>query len=237
MQTQIHFNKVVKTDDKVFLRDEIALSRLMTNVEALQDIINETVDLLTECDFPVNPDDVMRICNNGRDGLRSCAYRRADAEADRLKVRPYVRAEWRKSECDCIRDDVRTKASELQDRFAKASDGLISVRKYISQTEDGRIIVDAEGLTDFATSSTMCEITVQMQQDIDALQDTAKRVRELEMRGINALELIGKYVHSEGQPEEAVLYNDIMFRRHTPGQIHLSAIDALINKQAIANLN
>ena len=79
------------------------------------------------------------------------------------------------------------------------------------------------------------QISEEMQKDLATIHDLANKVKAMELRGINALELIEKAVREKERPEDAELYRRIVFRRHPAGTIHNPGLDTIMNMAALAN--
>ena len=58
-----------------------------------------------------------------------------------------------------------------------------------------------------------------MKTDADTILAITDKVRELEIKGINARELIGKYIQRNDAPGKLDIYRDIATRRHAPGYL------------------
>jgi hypothetical protein len=223
-------------NDEVRLRDDQTIQIRNAQIGELQIVLDDCVDFLRDGDFPNSPDDVFEVLDRGRDGLLNVVWNRADQEAKRLKCRPYVAQTWREQEREAVTPEQWDKADALKRRHDHASDGLALDRKTeIHITEDGRPLVDAKAIAERIDKSCTITVTDEMKADLNHLLDIADQIKALELRGINAVELVEKFVRTNEKPADVELYKAIVFRRHAAGTIHNRDLDWVMNQVAINN--
>ncbi len=232
-----NFNKVIQNDGKTFLKDESAISFRLHQVSELQNVLDDAAKFLKESDFPDKAEDIYNVLDDGREGLLTVVWNRADREAERLKVRPYVAQTWREQERETVTPEQWQKADALRLRYARIIDGLGIDRTADINNEDGGLIVDATSIAKRVEAACTIEITPEMKKDLDTILDLADKVKAMELRGINALELVEKSVRETERPDEAELYRRIVFRRHMAGTIHDPGLDWIMNRAALNNPN
>ncbi len=230
-----NFSTLVQKDGKTFLKDEATISRRLYQVSMLQAVLDDAVKFLHDGDFPASAEDIYNVLDHGRDGLLTVIWNRADQEAKRLNCRPYVAQTWREQERDSITPDQWEQADSLHLRYQQSIDGLPFDRLADISEEGGLFAVDAAAVSQRIEQSCTIEVTPEMKKDLDVILDLADKVKALELRGINALELVEKSVHETDRPEEAELYRRIVFRRHPAGTVHNPGIDLLMNEVALKN--
>lgn len=229
---------LVEKDGEVLLRDDHAIGVRNTQIGELQIVLDECVAFLHDGDFPASVDDVLEVLEHGRDGLLAVVWNRADREAKRLKCRPYVAKTWRENEREAVTQDQWLRADMLQRRFDRIRDGLaINTKTDIHVTEDGQPIVEAVVMAKRIEDGFTIRVTDQMKADVAHLLDIAAQVKALELQGVNAIELVEKYVRADEQPADVDLYRDITFRRHPAGTLHHKDLDFVMNHVALNNPN
>ena len=229
---------LITDNGEIRLRDDRTIGTLCSRIGELQIILDDCADFLRTDDFPATEDDIFEVLNHGRNGLLAVVWKRADREAKRLNCRPYVAKTWREQERAAVTPEQWNKADALHSRYDRIADGLGLDRSTdISTTEDGRLIVEATVMAKRIETAFTIAITDDMKLDLAKLLDLADQVKAMELRGINALELVEKFVRANERPTDLELYKAIVFRRHSAGTIHQKDMDWLMNHTAKNNPN
>ena len=233
------FNSSLITENgEMRLRDDNSIGTLVSRIGELQIILDDCAVFLRTNDFPASEDDIFEVLHHGRNGLLTVVWKRADQEAKRLNCRPYVAQTWREQEREAVTPEQWNKADSLQNTFDRIADGLgLDMSTDISTTEDGRLIVEATVMAKRIESAYTIAITDEMKLDLAKLLDLADQVKALELRGINAMELIEKIVSAKERPTDPELYKAIVFRRHSAGTIHQKDLEWIMNQAAKNNPN
>ena len=215
MRDFINYSSIVIKDGKRFLCDEHFQSRRCAQVEALEADLQAVRDFLTNGGFPSNEDTIMAVANNGAIGLQDALEAEATAQVKKSKMSDFVKASLVRFALSSLTEEVREQADHLSDRFHRDGDGL-PVRSEDYFLKDGRIL-NGEAIKARVAEACRREVTEDDIEMAETILTLANEIRELELRGINARELVGKYVTTAEAPAPLEIYRDIVTRRHRPG--------------------
>lgn len=225
------FSQVVQRDKKTYIRDTYTAGRAEIQVSQMQAVIDDCQKFLHSGKFPESLEDILEVLDEGREGLLVIIWNRADRQAKRLEVQSYVVETWREQERAAVTPEQWAKADDLFHRYHQAQDGLPKILYEEITETDGHFVINREAILGRVEKAITVEVSDEMKADLEALLELAEKARAMELRGINALELIGKYARAKERPEDIQLYRDIVFRRHAVGTVYSSDLARIINSQ------
>ena len=212
------FNKLCKEGQKVYLADEFAHNERCSRLDTLQSIYNEIRVLLDSNQLPTSEVWIRSIVEEGKDGLLKCVIDETERRVNGLGLPPFMVASIKRSAPGEIPAEVWNKAEELKREFVQNEDGLPGPLP-THYDESAGVVIDSETVKDEIKKGTQIEVTKELQDQADELLAIAEKVKALELAGVNARELIGKYVAAPSAPDMLTRYQDITLRRHVAGQI------------------
>lgn len=235
MVHQLDFNSIVEEGGIQFLYNEYWENILKEQLVRLDGHYKDIRALLKKTDLPSNPDYIRRVAREGSDGLRGIIVEMTEKHIIRLSIPSYLAESFRRNAPTEIPLETWNQADELQRRITADEDGLpIQADDYIFQDDN---IINADAIDKRISEGCRIPITDTMKAEAEKVLQLAKELRALDLTGLNCIELATKYARSgEEHPAPASLFNDISFRRHTPGRMGMDEVMAhVINETALRN--
>lgn len=215
LQYIINYTTMEERDGTLFLLDESKKGILCHRVDELENIYREIRELLLQNDYPVSPDWIHSIAQKGADGLQEVIIKDTENEAKRLKVPFRIAEQWKRTSIQEVPREVWGKCDSIRSKIISLSDGLPRLSYGYTDTEG--VIIDKESAEKEIESACSYAVTDEIKADANTILTIAKTVRALELKGINARELIGKYALRNDAPSGLELYRDMATRRHAQG--------------------
>ena len=235
MVRQLDFNSIIEEGGVQFLYNESQENILKAQLERLDGYYKDIRALLQKTDLPTNPDYIRRVAREGSDGLRGIVVEMTEKHIIRLSIPSYLAESFRRNAPSEIPQGTWNEADELQRKITADEDGLpILADDYIFQ-EDA--IINADAIAKRISEGCRIPITDTMKAEADKVLQLAKELRALDLTGLNCIELATKYARSgEEHPTPVSLFNDITFRRHTPGWMGMDeGMARVINETSLRN--
>lgn len=219
MYAYLDYSSIIVEEGKEFLFDAKREARLIDKLNALQDDFKAIVAFLQEHELPVNRDNVRAVAYQGGKALFEIVKDATEKEIARLKVPAYLAEQFRRSANEAFSHDVWQMADGLALRVGNDEDGL-SIRNENYIFKGGEFTINADAVRERIRQDCRVLITDEMKMEAEKVLELAKAMRELELTGVNCIELATRYAKCEDTPARASLFRDICFRRHLPGQIN-----------------
>lgn len=96
---------------------------LCHRVDELENIYREIRELLLQNDYPVSPDWIHSIAQNGADGLQEVIIKDTENEAKRLKVPFRIAEQWKRTAIQEVPREVWGKCDSIRSKIISLSDG------------------------------------------------------------------------------------------------------------------
>lgn len=214
----MNYTKLLKKDGKTFIFDEGLYNEKAAQLSRLQSAYLDVRTMLIECGLPAEKAWINAVIDSGADGLASALHQSVTKEIKRLSVPFYMADTYQAAAREHIAPEAWKKADELRMAVTRETDGLPLQAGDISITEHA-ITIDTEAILARIEAACLLEITPERMADAEKVLQIAADVRALELAGVNALELVKKYMDAPERPAQLELYADAATRRHLPGQI------------------
>lgn len=223
------FNSIYQENGEQFLRNEFGENRLCSRLERLEEHYEGVRALLQECDLPANSDFTQRVARGGRDGLEGVVREMTEKTITRLCIPSYMADSFRRSAPEEIQSESYQLADKLRDKIADIEGELpINAEDYIFTEES---VLDIDAIRTRIFQGCRIRITKEMKAEADKVLRVADELRDLELSGLNCIELASRYARAKEAPAPAFLYRDIVFRRHAPGTL-ADSLDIVFNEVA-----
>lgn len=211
----VNYTEIEERDGALFLFDPGRFSILCHEMEELEKVYHQIRDMLSDNDYPTSKEWIFAVADNGADGLHDAIVKDTETEARRLKVPYRIAEQWKRTAIQEAPREIWGKSDSLRMKVVSLS-GSLPRLSYGYNDTDG-VFIDKESLKEQIKSSCSYVVTDEMKADADTILTLAKTVRALELKGINARELIGKYALRNDAPSGLELYRDMATRRHAQG--------------------
>ena len=209
------YTTLEERDGTLYLYDESKKGILCHRVDELENTYREIRELLSQNDYPISPDWIHAVAHRGADGFQQIIIKDTEDEAKHLKVSLRIAEQWKRMAIQEVPQEMWGKCDSLHSKISGLSDGLPRLSYGYTDTEG--VTIDKESAEKEIKSACSCAVTDEMKADADTILTIANKVRELELKGINARELIGKYALRNDAPDGLELYRDMATRRHAQG--------------------
>lgn len=214
-----NYSEIVEKEGKRYLYDPQFLNSRKCQLEDLQATYKQIRETLERYEYPAGEVWVRAIADGGADALRQVMVDENDKEAKRMKVPAYMAKQWRKSVVEDAPGQLFREADELHRQIAVKADGL-PIRPGDLTFNGGDLVVNVEAVVERIIPLAMCEITPQMDADAHTLREVVAQVRALQEGGLNALEVVKKFMGNWLAPsnypamEDLEVYAALQSRRH-----------------------
>lgn len=208
---------ITEEDGKIFLCDVDTETRRCTQARELETDLQGVRKMLRDFGYPDTRQWVEAVRDNASEGLRTMVAAVAKETAGKLDVPAFMVPSFIKSTAEMIPAGAMEAADSLSAKIARDLDGL-PVRPEAWVWMDDRII-DVDRISLDVIAATRREVAAEDVELSKKILSLAGELRALELSGLNAIELAGKYARMEGKPAEFDLYNDVATRRHLPGVV------------------
>lgn len=209
------YTTIEERDGVPFLFDPSRYGILCRQVDELENAYREIRELLVRYDYPVRAEWIHAIAKRGASGFSEVLIEDNEREAMRLKVPRHIAAQWKRTATQEVPAEVWDQCDQIREKIDRLSDGIPAPS--FGFTEKEGVVLDKESCKEIIKTACSYEISDQIKAEAETIQSLAKQLRELEFRGINARELVTKYIEREEVPGPLELYRDIATRRHRPG--------------------
>lgn len=214
----MNYSKLIQENGKTYIFAEDLFNEKSAQMARLQAAYIDIRIMLIDAGFPAGKAWITAIADSGADGLERVLQLSVSQEIKRLAVPFYMADTYQAAAREHVSPALWTKADELRATLQREGDGLPIQAGDIVIT-DTAVKIDTEAVLGRIRAACMLEITQDRMSEVDRLLDLAAAVRALELAGVNALELVKKYMDAPEQPAPLELYADAATRRHLPGQI------------------
>lgn len=214
----MNYSKLIQENGKTYIFAEDLFNEKSAQMARLQAAYIDIRIMLIDAGFPAGKAWITAIADSGADGLERVLRLSVSQEIKRLAVPFYMADTYQAAAREHVSPDLWTKADELRATLQREGDGLPIQAGDIVIT-DTAVKIDTEAVLGRIRAACMLEITQDRMSEADRLLDLAAAVRALELAGVNALELVKKYMDAPETPAPLELYADAATRRHLPGQI------------------
>jgi hypothetical protein len=214
-----NYTELQEENGKKYLFDAGTFSARCEQLTRLAEIYARVSDLLR-----VNghaPAWAVDVVANGVEGLRAKIKEDVSKRTDSMSLPPAIVRYWQRLAADDIPEEVESVCDSLSSEASKIGDGLpIEPGKDITVDEKG-VSLDIEAITEKIRKGCSKEITQKDEKNARKVLEIAKQVEAIEFQGINARELINKYIGLKKEPTEFELLKDICTRTHRVGFLNV----------------
>lgn len=218
---RLTFSSLIQEGKKTFLQDDSMRGSMESDLNNLLQGLKSVRELLLGNGYPSSRAWLIAIARDGADGLRQILIKDNEEQAERLNLPQHIRAQWKRTATIDVPTAMWGEADALRFSIARSMDGLPFLRfDSFGFTEEAGLVVDEEAARTSIINACRFEITDSFKKEARVLRDFSQKVREFELTGLNALELIGKYARDlDRAADDFTVYNDLVTRRHSPGEI------------------
>lgn len=214
----LNYNTIKREGKKVYLYDEAGFNLGCRYLEELQKAYKKTRELLEGRSLPITEDWILAIAEEGAEGLRRCVIAETEEKVKSLGLPSFVVQSIKKNAPQEIEAEVWSEADSLKMERENAA-AYIPFKVSVSYDEAAGVVIDEKAAKVELLKHYQIEVSQEQLATAEIVLSLAKQVRELELLGVNARQLICKYAAENEAPDEARRYNDIVFSRHQPGQL------------------
>ena len=227
----LSFSTLIQEDKKLFLQDDAMRGGMVTSLNNLTKALSEVRELLKGNDYPTSQKWLVAVAKEGGDGLRKVLIADSMEQADRLNLPKYIREQWKRTAAADVPAAMWGDADKLCFAIGQAMGDLPFLHfDDFGFTEEAGLVVDADMAQAGIMAVCRFEITDSFKKEAKAVRSFAQKAREMEMTGLNALELITKYAKEPARADDDfAVYNDLVTRRHSPGAIASDLSGVLAN--------
>jgi len=234
---QPQFSNIIEEGGKTFLLDSALVESRTRQLRQLNEEYGKVIDLLASAKLPIERDWCLAIAEKGADGLEEILKQKTEAEIERLKIPPYLQGPFKRTAISEIDSATWREADSLHLNIATLSDGLPTLFWTFApdNKKAPKTFFPAEAF-DHIKQSARVEVAPELMEQSAKVWKLSREVRELELAGCNAMELIKQYCTREQPPQRLQSLCDIMQQRHTPGSIFDADLARIINETALKNI-
>ncbi len=217
----LNYTQLVENKEKTYLYDENAEGLRLRQLDELAATYVYARDRLAGANYPFNAKWILTIARHGSEGLARLARSDAREAAVRMQMPPYLVDGFVQSAADGIPADLRRAADEIAWRVGRACDGLPLAPSDVHASEDGeRVEIDRPAVVERIAQACRVEVTGEMRAAASELLEIAARLREIELTGLNALELVERWADTPAAPDECAVLGAVLLRRHPVGTLY-----------------
>ena len=233
------FNKITKTDTGYVIIDELTRTDRLRQLDEYIALYPRARDMLAKNNIEFSHNYVRGVVHFGSQRLRQLIRTDARTAARNMGMPPHMLDAWAdRAEYD-VNEVVWDAADAIHADENRARDGLPVAESDLTVdpvTDTWQI--DRDSIIDRIMLGTSLPVTEEMMADADALYRIAQELRGLELKGVNALELIERWctADEEDAPDEPARAFGIATRRHEPGRILHPDVIRILNNITMQNV-
>ena len=212
------YSKLIEDGGKTYLLAEDLYADKAAQVGRLAAAYTKARAMLIDAGFSAGKAWIKAVTEQGADGLEQVLRQSVSQEIKRLSVPFYMAQTYQAAAKDSVSRELWAEADAVRMAVQRESDGLPLEAGDITITDDA-VTVNTEAILSRVRVACTQEVTDGLKADAAQVLELASTVRTLELAGLNALELVKKYVDSPERPAQIDLYADMCTRRHIPGQV------------------
>ena len=222
-----NYTVLEERDGSQVLLDEAKYNVLCGRLTEMEGIYTQIKEMLVQYDYPVRREWIHAIVDEGAEGFKKVIVQDTDADAKRLRVSVRIAEQWRRTVIQEVPTEVWEKCESFRSSAVSLSQGL--PRLYHGFTEQRGLFLDKVTAKRDIREACSCVVTEQMKKEADEIVNIANDVRRMEFHGLNAVELIRKYVPGDEAPDLLTRYRDVATRRHAKGNLTPTNTDIFLN--------
>ena len=232
-----NFTNIIEEGGKTFLIDSALVESRTRQLRQLNEEYGKVIDLLTSAKLPIERDWCIAIAEKGADGLEAILKQKAEAEIERLQIPAFLQGPFKRTAISEVDSATWREADSLHLNIATLSDGLpTQFWQFAPDNKKAPKTFFPPEAYDAIKQSAKVEVAPELMEQSAKVWKLSREVRELELAGCNAMELIEQYCTREQQPQRLQSLCDIMQQRHDPGTVYDADIARLINETALKNI-
>ena len=228
-----NFNKIRTDGERAFLFNETDFNAGCRAIGELQKAYDGIHEILQRHELPTSEKWLRAVADEGADGLRKCVLEEAGEKVASLGLPSYIARSVQKAAPQEISAEVWGEADAAKVAIDNASAGLPFKVETTYDEEAGLIHADEEAAKKELMKKCQIELTPELRTAAEVIVKLSRQVRELELLGMNARSLVGRYALLEKAPDTSRVFNDVVFQRHQPGQIAPTDIMPLVHASEI----
>lgn len=215
------FDTIIEKDGKTYLFAQADFEKKAAKLAELQDLCNQIPAVLAGADLDVSPDAVKAVYNSGGVGLQNVLENAVIATMERLQLPAFMRATYLQGAKTALDTIVFQKVGAIHTAICTAADGIPVDLDTDMRLEDGAVILDCDTIREKMRPAFSLSVSDDDKANAEKVLALAAQVRELELSGLNALELLGVFYKMEDTPAplslSAIL--PVVLKRHKAGQV------------------
>lgn len=210
-----NYTELIEYDGRKRLFDPALYEKRMNQVEKLRQSYNDIHSFLAGQGLPA--DWTKEVAEGGVEALCKLIRKNTRQKAEYLELPAAVVDSWcRMAIAEIVNDDNTTRIRDLEVAIARVQDGLPLTDSDINVSEEG-VTINTDSLAERIRLGCSREVNPKDEANANRVLELAKQVEKLEYEGINARELINRYVSAKKEPTEFELLRDIVTRTHRVG--------------------
>lgn len=213
-----NYTELMEKSGKKYLFDSAMFEQRKAQLAKLGEILKRTSEMLRATGN--SPAWSIDVIIDGSEGLIRNVKSEVDSQIKERDLPKAIAQFWRHSCVEEIPDDLKAACDQFQKDAARLMDGIpIDMKNDFSVSKNG-VTIDIETVTARIHQGCLREITPEDEKNAKCIQELTSTVRELEYKGVNALELVGKY-KTRKKVSDLELLRDIVTRTHKPGCLNV----------------
>lgn len=228
------YNALVEEDGKTFLVDKNLQSRREGQLDGLVQLLGQVGKSLAENEIPVSL--AWHVVNDGTAPLKRWAEQTVNESLKASAMPKFALAEFSSWASTIVPGDILEIAKDARRKAGSLLDGLPIDEADVTTGKDG-VQVNVESVKAKIVQGCRREVTEQDQRFADEVAKIAELVRALELKGVNARELVGKYAVAGCPEDDLTKFRDICTRTHAPGTFYTEYVNNELLNKILANGN
>lgn len=217
----LEFNTIITEGEKTYLFAENDYNRQAAKIDELQALCAAIPSALEGSDLEVDLAAVKAIYHSGGVGLQNLLESVVIANMERLKLPSFMRSTYMAGAKTSLSQNVWQRVHEIYNNIRKVSDAIPVDPDTDLHFENGVVTLDADAIRERMRPHFSLTISNEDKDNAAKILELAAQVRELELSGLNALELLGMFYKEEETPAPSSLsvLRPVVLKRHKAGKV------------------
>ena len=229
------YNALVEEDGKTFLVDDGLQKRRLNQLAEFVKLLDSIRGMLEDNELP--PCLAGQIITEGAQAVKAWTTQSVRDGLAGASMPGFAKTEFADMASRMLPQSVVNASEEYCEQAGRLLDGLPVDGSDFATDENGILHLDTESVKAKIVQGCRHEVTEQDQRFADEVAKIAELVRALELKGVNARELVGKYAVAGCPEDELTKFRDICTRTHAPGTFYTEYVNNELLNKILANGN
>ncbi|MBR3440925.1 MAG: hypothetical protein IKH00_04605 [Bacteroidales bacterium] len=224
----LNYTEIIEREGAEILFDPHSFGLKKRQLCEAGETLQAIFELLKSRELDATPAKIAAVAFRGGEAVREQTLSSTRAQLAKADLPLTIREAILKMATAEMSADVLAAADDLCREYLSKSEGLpLNIESQVTIADD-KLVIDTEAVE--GTIRQGCEFAVpaEMAEEAKGVEALAEVIQGMELKGLNCLELVGKYAGAKDYTRLDLL-RDIVTRRHQPGQMTPADISTYVN--------